>query len=80
MQDKSPNTAIDDDGAFSVDEFCSRYDISRTAFYEEVNGGKLIAKKRGARTLVPRQSARAWLEALPCLNAERTAANQTKGS
>jgi hypothetical protein len=56
---------IDDDGAFSVKEFCDRYDIGLTAFYEEVNEGRLIVKKRGSRTLVPRGNARAWFASLP---------------
>lgn len=55
----------DNDGAFSVKEFCDRYDIGLTVFYEEVNEGRLVVKKRGARTLVPRANARAWFNALP---------------
>ena len=50
-----------DDGAFSIDAFCEWAGIGRTATYEEINNGKLCAKKRGGRTLIPKQSARDWL-------------------
>jgi hypothetical protein len=65
----NPADSADDDGAFSVGEFCRRYNISRTAFYEELNGGRIAAKKRGWRTLVPRANARAWFNSLPDANA-----------
>jgi hypothetical protein len=58
-------TASVDDGAFSVDEFCARYNIGKTAFYAEVKAERLAVKKRGRRTLVPRAAARAWFDALP---------------
>lgn len=64
--------AFDDDGAFSVKEFCDRYDIGLTAFYEEVNEGRLVVKKRGSRTLVPRANARAWFKALPDMESRKT--------
>jgi hypothetical protein len=53
------------DGALTVRAFCDRYSISRTVFYEELNSGRLIAKKCGGKTLIPFANARAWLEALP---------------
>lgn len=62
-----------DDGALSVESFCARYGIGRTAFYEEINSGRLTVKKRGSRTLVPRASARDWFAALPTANSRKTA-------
>jgi excisionase family DNA binding protein len=59
--------AIENDGAYTVDEFCHRYGIGRTAFYVELAAGHLRAKKRGSRTLVPRAEARRWFENLPSL-------------
>jgi hypothetical protein len=56
------------DGALTVRAFCDRYSIGRTAFYEEVNSGRLIAKKRGGKILIPLTHARAWLAALPNLS------------
>lgn len=58
-------TISDDDGAFSIKEFCDRYDIGVTATYAEINAGRLIVKKRGSRTLISRTNARAWFDALP---------------
>jgi hypothetical protein len=58
-------TSNDADGAFTIDEFCRRYGIGRTAFYEEVNSNRLVPKKRGTRTLIPRDEARRWLNSLP---------------
>ncbi len=58
----------DADGAFTVAQFCERYALGRTAFYEEVKAGRLIVKKRGTRTLVPRGNARAWFDALPTMS------------
>ena len=53
------------DGAFSIEAFCAWAGIGRTAAYEEMKAGRLRAKKRGARTIVPRQHAREWLASLP---------------
>ena len=59
------DTQNHNDGAFTVKQFCERYGIGHTAFYEEVKAKRLVVKKRGTRTLVPRANARAWLDALP---------------
>ena len=56
-----------DDGALTIAEFCARYGLGRTAAYEEINDGRLEARKRGSRTLIPRTAARRWLENLPTL-------------
>ena len=64
------------DGAFTVDGFCRKYGIGRTAFYEEVTAGRLKAKKRGTRTMIERAEARRWFANLPPLKsraAEATA-------
>jgi hypothetical protein len=64
------------DGAITVRAFCDRYSIGRTAFYEEINSGRLIAKKRGGKILIPLTNARAWLETLPNLESRAIAANR----
>ena len=56
-----------EDGAFSIEEFCVWAGIGRSAVYEEINDGRLDARKRGSRTLIPREAARRWLENLPLL-------------
>jgi excisionase family DNA binding protein len=62
---ESANKVPEDGGAFSIEEFCEWSGIGRTAVYEEINSGRLRAKKRGTRTLIPRRCAHDWLESLP---------------
>lgn len=51
--------------AFTVNEFCKAFGVSRTLVYEEIKAGRVQSKKAGRRTLIPVQSALEWLEALP---------------
>ena len=55
----------DQDGAFTIDSFCERYSQSRSSAYREINAGRLVAKKRGARVLIDRADARRWFQDLP---------------
>lgn len=76
-QFRMPDHITDDDGAFTLQEFCHRYGISNSAAYVEICQKRLEAKKRGRRTIIPRSSARAWFEALPVMvgkNSESQAA------
>lgn len=41
-------------------EFCQRFGIGRTKFYEEINEGRLKAKKVGRHTRVSVDAAREW--------------------
>jgi excisionase family DNA binding protein len=59
--------------ALSINEFCNRYAIGRTTTYREIAAGRLRAVKAGRRTLIPRESAEAWLAALPALNQQMRA-------
>jgi hypothetical protein len=52
-------------GATSVKEFCKKYHIGPTKFYEEVKAGRLRVVKCGTRTLVLNRDSRAWEDALP---------------
>jgi excisionase family DNA binding protein len=52
-------------GAMTVDEFCGKYRIGRTKFYEEINAGRLRAVKCGTRTLVLNRDSRTWERLLP---------------
>ena len=72
-QDVDAGVVTNMDGALTVRTFCDRYSIGRTAFYEEINSGRLIAKKRG-KILGPLVNARAWLETLPNLEFRTMAA------
>jgi excisionase family DNA binding protein len=50
--------------AFSLAEFCIRYDVGRTTAYAEIKAGRLRVVKVGKRTLVPADAAEFWLENL----------------
>jgi len=57
--------AAEQDGAFTLDKFCERYGQSRSTAYREINAGRLVAKKRGARVLIDRAEAHRWFSNLP---------------
>jgi hypothetical protein len=56
------------DGALTIEEFCRCYRMGRTTAYEEINAGRLIARKRGSRTLIARDEARRWFRSLPSID------------
>ena len=47
-------------GAFTVYQFCARYNVSRSRAYEEIRQGRLRIMKAGARTLITFRAAREW--------------------
>jgi len=51
--------------AFTVVEFLDWARIGRTTFYSQVNEGKIKTRKLGKKTLILREDALAWLNALP---------------
>jgi hypothetical protein len=61
------------DGATTIEKFCAENGVGRTFVYGEIAAGRLIPKKAGRRTLIPRVEARRWLNALPntCKKAKR---------
>ena len=52
-------------GAFTVSEFLVWASIGRTKFYDELRDGNIRIRKLGSKTLILREDAEAWLEALP---------------
>jgi excisionase family DNA binding protein len=58
-------TPDDPQGAFSIDEFCRRYNLGKTFVYELIKEKKLRAVKCGNRTLILRADAEQWALALP---------------
>lgn len=54
-------------GALSVEEFCKENAISKATAYRQIASGHLQAHKVGARTVITRSAAQAWLESLPKL-------------
>ena len=53
--------------AYTLPDFLKLAGIGRTKFYDEVNVGRIRAKKNGARTIVLACDAKAYLENLPDL-------------
>ena len=49
----------------TVGDFLSRYAISRTEFYRQVNAGRIRLTKLGTASRVARADADAWLASLP---------------
>lgn len=55
---------VNDKQAYPIPEFCSRYSVSRSTFYREVDANRLQILKVGRRTLVAKSDADAWLASL----------------
>lgn len=49
----------------TVADFLSRYSISRTEFYRQVNAGRIRLTKMGNASRVARADADSWLASLP---------------
>jgi excisionase family DNA binding protein len=50
---------------YTVSEACSASRSGRTALYEAIRSGALIARKRGRRTLILADDLRRWIEGHP---------------
>ena len=50
---------------FTVNEFLIWSRISRQTFYREVAAGNIVVRKLGKRTLIDREEAERWFNALP---------------
>ncbi len=51
--------------AYSPKDACIRIGCGLTFLYQEIAAGRIEAKKAGTRTLIPAESLRAYVEALP---------------
>jgi excisionase family DNA binding protein len=51
----------------NVDETALILGLGRTTVYEEINAGRLLARKIGRRTLILREDREAWLKSLPAI-------------
>lgn len=52
-------------GAMTVPEFCHWASIGKTKLYGEVKAGRIVLRKIGAKTVILRSDAEAWLHSLP---------------
>jgi hypothetical protein len=51
--------------AFSVESFAEAHDIGRNKVFEEINSGRLKARKVDRRTIITAEDAAAWRASLP---------------
>jgi excisionase family DNA binding protein len=70
-QNLGPAQDYEADGVLTLEEFCRCYRVGRTTVYEEINAGRLTARKRGSRTLIARDEARRWFRGLPPIELRR---------
>ena len=56
----------------SIPEACALACAGRTAIYEAINAGELIAHKRGKRTLIFAGDLQRWLDSLPQIEVKRS--------
>ena len=59
--------------AFTINGAVEVSSQSRTGIYAAIKSGALIARKRGARTVILADDLRAWLESLPVLDTRSAA-------
>jgi hypothetical protein len=57
--------------AMSVAQFCQNYATGRTTAYQEINSGRLRARKCGKRTIITDDDAEDWLLRLPVIEVVR---------
>jgi excisionase family DNA binding protein len=53
--------------AYSISEACAAARAGRTAIYQAIRDGALIARKRGRKTLILPEDLRRWVEGHPAL-------------
>jgi excisionase family DNA binding protein len=49
----------------TINDACEALGIGRTALYEAINAGELVARKRGSRTLIHDNDLNQFAESLP---------------
>jgi excisionase family DNA binding protein len=59
--------------ALTPREFCNRYGIGLTKFYEELNAGRIVARKLGKATRISADDAEAWFSSLPTMTIPKAA-------
>lgn len=64
--------------AYTINEMVEVGRTSRSKIYEDINAGKLRARKNGTRTIILHNDAVAYLEALPTY--QPRAASQTEAA
>ena len=66
MSTDKPKIPIRDKLAHPIAEAAEISGVGRTLIYDEINAGRLIARKVRGRTVILHADLEAWLSALPC--------------
>ena len=56
--------------AYTIAEACAVARAGRTALYEAIRSGDLVARKRGRKTIIIAEDLRRWIEQLPTIVAK----------
>jgi len=64
-------SAIIETQAYDIPAFCRAYSISRSFAYLEIRSGRLKPFKAGRRTLISREAAESWRNALEAATESR---------
>lgn len=51
--------------AYDSDSFRQKFDVGKTKLHEELNAGRLRARRLGRKLLIKHEDAMAWLAGLP---------------
>ena len=62
-----------DTAAYPLPDFLKRFGVSRSTAYREIHAGRLVARKRGSRTIITAEAAKAWLDNLPAFQPGKAA-------
>jgi len=62
---QSVNTGAPEKATDTVKEFCDFVGISTATFYREAAAGRIIARKIGHKTVIPRAERQRYIDSLP---------------
>lgn len=65
MTDATNNTAVEDTGFLTIDEFSQTYKLSPSSVYNELTSKRLEGRKVRGRTLIQKSEAVRWQKACP---------------
>jgi excisionase family DNA binding protein len=57
---------------YSIPEVCKNANSGRTTVYKAISEGRLVAHKRGSRTIIFSQDLERWLNSLPEIEAKHS--------
>ena len=69
MSDNEHVAAHEEPFAYDISDVVRKGPVGRTKIYEEINAGRLTARKMGKRTIILREDFEEWLRNLPEMEA-----------